>query len=418
MELNPKYTFTSSAHVNHNDFESYYPRMLQMLMAFLNDALGEDRYDTIFYQKRDYGKIMKDKSRPEDERNKYRVLREGTKLILNSASAAGDTDYESPIRMNNRILSMRIIGQLFSWIIGQQQAFAGGKVVSTNTDGLYVTMPEAINDTIIAAESDRVHINIEPERLFLISKDSNNRLEYDPDTGEIYNANGGSLAAYKGPDLSRSLAHPAIIDWALAQYLIANRDDLSKPFDRKQAENIFARSYTEFEPVKWLIMYQNIIASSTGTNMFNFGVDPKNPLNITMLQHYNRIFLAKEGTRNTMLLRKACASKITPAMSKKRKDTGEPAVKIDPVAFKVLLHNGVSSMPDGTDATVKKVTNVNEDWAVIIVNDNLYELSDAERSGIISAVDIEKYISLLDKEYSNNWRNTEGGRADNDGNEE
>lgn len=142
MALNPKYAFTSADHANHEDFTSYYPNLLRMMRAFWNNGLGYDRYEEIFYQKEDYGVLMKPKNKhvmkkadlnpklreryeklrravgvtdvnseiTDAERDKYAVLREGTKLILNSASGAGDATFESNIRMNNQIISMRIIG--------------------------------------------------------------------------------------------------------------------------------------------------------------------------------------------------------------------------------------------------------------------------------------------------------------------
>lgn len=108
--LNKKYAKTSDDEVDHQDFTSYYPCMLMNLKAYGNAALGEDRYVQQFDNKGSYGKIMKDKNRPESERDFYAVLREGTKLILNSASGASDTAYDNPIRMNNVIISMRLIG--------------------------------------------------------------------------------------------------------------------------------------------------------------------------------------------------------------------------------------------------------------------------------------------------------------------
>lgn len=108
--LNKKYSYTSDDEVDHQDFTSYYPCLLMNLQAYVNAALGEDRYVQQFNNKGAYGKIMKDKSRPETERDFYSVLREGTKLILNSASGASDTAYDNPIRMNNVIKSMRLIG--------------------------------------------------------------------------------------------------------------------------------------------------------------------------------------------------------------------------------------------------------------------------------------------------------------------
>lgn len=108
--LNKKYSYTSDDEVDHQDFTSYYPCMLMNLKAYENAALGEDRYVQQFENKGKFGKVMKDKSRPESERDFYSTLREGTKLILNSASGASDTAYDNPIRMNNVIISMRLIG--------------------------------------------------------------------------------------------------------------------------------------------------------------------------------------------------------------------------------------------------------------------------------------------------------------------
>lgn len=139
--LNPKYAYTSADQANHEDFTSYYPNLLRMMRAFWNNGLGYDRYADIFDQKQDYGVLMKPKNKHimhkeldsairtryerlrtaigvtdlnsdiEDwERDQYSILREGTKLILNSASGAGDATFESNIRMNNQIISMRIIG--------------------------------------------------------------------------------------------------------------------------------------------------------------------------------------------------------------------------------------------------------------------------------------------------------------------
>jgi hypothetical protein len=108
--VNKRYTYTSADQTNHEDFTSYYPNMLRMMDAFFNTGLGYDRYGEIFDNKTKYGKLMKDKSLTQAERDMYATMREGTKLILNSASGAGDANFESNVRMNNKIISMRIIG--------------------------------------------------------------------------------------------------------------------------------------------------------------------------------------------------------------------------------------------------------------------------------------------------------------------
>ena len=125
------------------------------MRAFYNEGLGYDRYGEVYENKNKYSKLMKDKSLSQDERDLYALMRNGTKLILNSASGAADANFESAIRMNNQIISMRIIGQLFSWRIGQAQTLEGGKATSTNTDGLYVALEEELNNRILKSGAKR-----------------------------------------------------------------------------------------------------------------------------------------------------------------------------------------------------------------------------------------------------------------------
>ena len=412
--LNKKYVFTSTCQANHEDFTSYYPNLLRRMMAFFNVGLGYDRYAEIFQQKQDYGKYMKDKSRPQEERDHYRILREGTKLILNSASGAADATFENNIRVNNQIISMRIIGQLFSWRIGQAQSYEGATIPSTNTDGLYSVMEETINNEILTRESESIGVEIEPEPLYLISKDSNNRIEFDATTGNIISASGGTTGCRKGPTPTKSLAHPAIIDWALTEYLIVTAQNykglrMDGPFDETIGRNILKSAMTKFDPVQLLIMYQNIIASSSGSITYIYGMvdGEKEP---RVLQNYNRMFIMKDNTPNTMHLWAAAARAITPAMKKKRAQTGDrPVAAPDPNAYIVLRANGeqidMDHLYPDKDVVTKKVTNIEPEWAIYIQNKDLHILSDAERQFILDNLDMEKYLQLLNAAYTRNWMN-------------
>ena len=180
-----RYTYTSSDPTNHEDFTSYYPNMLRQMDAFYNDGLGYDRYGEIFDNKTKFGHMMKDPQYTDDQKALYSTMRNGTKLVLNSASGAADANFESNIRMNNKIISMRIIGQLFTYRIGQAQTIEGAKMTSTNTDGLYSVLESTINNEILKRESDDIHVEIEPEPIYLISKDSNNRMEIEVEGNEL-----------------------------------------------------------------------------------------------------------------------------------------------------------------------------------------------------------------------------------------
>lgn len=410
-ELNKKYVFTSADPTNHEDFCSYYPNLLRMLSAFHNDGLGYDRYAEIFEKKQTLGKKMKDKSIPKDERDMYSVQREGTKLVLNSASGAADAAFESNIRMNNTIIAMRIIGQLFSWRIGQAQAYHGARITSTNTDGLFTVMEADENNKILEHESANINVEIEPELTYLISKDSNNRIEVDASNGAIERASGGSLACHKGPIPDKSLAHPAIIDWALCEYLIFNAmspgKSLADPFNSQVGMNILKSAPKSFDNTMLLNMYQNVIASSIGSDSYNFAVSPTALDTAIPLQHYNRVFIMKDNTPDTVFLHCAAARKITPATTAKRLKNNEKPQQHDPISVRILSANGInpSSLPSDKEAIIKKITGIEGTWFMRIENRALCDISDAEQQAILDNLDYDKYLGLLKDSYENNWRN-------------
>lgn len=416
--LAKRYAYTSAAMTNHEDFTSYYPNMLRMMDAFYNPGLGYDRYGEIFNDKTRYGKLMKDESLSQEERDLYAVMREGTKLILNSASGAGDANFESNIRMNNKIISMRIIGQLFTWRIGQAQTIEGASIISTNTDGLYSVLDAEENNKILAREAESIHVDIEPEPIFLISKDSNNRVEVEVENGqltEVTSASGGTLSCRKGPTPTKSLAHPAIIDWALTEYLILASINykglsLTAPFDNTIGQSIIASARKIFnDDIKTLLMFQNVIASSPGSQRFVFATtdDANGEMTVIPLQHYNRCFIAKDRTPNTYHLKAAVAKVITEATRKKRAKTNERAQQHDKIASEILAINGVKSseLSMNKEATVVKITGVEDSWYIRVDNRDLHFLTQEEIDDILDNLDYDKYLSMLRDTFENNWRN-------------
>lgn len=453
--LKKRYAYTSADLSQHEDFTSYYPNLLRMMDAFYNKGLGYDRYGEIFDNKTKYGHMMKDEEKySEDERELYSVMRNGTKLILNSASGAADANFESNIVMNNKIISMRIIGQLFTWRIGQAQTLAGASITSTNTDGLYSARIDAdLNNQILAKESADINVEIEPEPIYLISKDSNNRAEIaikNNQLDKIVGANGGSLAARKGPNPEKNLAHAAILDWALAEYLaIASVGykglALTKEMDREIGMAILKSARSQFnDDIHTLTMFQNVIASSPGKMRFVFATQPNiltdmvndtdlndddtdddttimddsgdddeggkdkvihinaEPINI---QHYNRCFIVKDGTPNTYHLQVAAAKVVTEPMIKKRTTLGEMLQQHDPIATKILEANGVnmSTLPFNKEATVVKIAGIENNWYINIDNRNMHDLDKTEIDIILESLDYEKYLSLLTSTYMKNW---------------
>lgn len=434
-----KYTYTSADETNHEDFTSYYPNLLRMMYAFWNNGLGYDRYAEIFDNKQYYGVLMKAKTLTaeqdekfhhlrvatelaldglnisSDERDRYSVLREGTKLILNSASGAADANFESNIRMNNQIISMRIIGQLFSFRIGQAQTIEGAKITSTNTDGLFSVMEESRNAVILEREAKDIGVEIEPEPTYLISKDTNNRIEmeaYKGAAGKIQASSGGTAGCRRGPTPAKALNHPAIIDWALVEYMVraAHKSEpdtaVDLTFNPKVGMDILLSARQAFDRRTLANMYQNVLASSIGSITYIFGYT-ETPADPIIMQHYNRVFIMKDNTPNTVHLQSAAARKVTPLMLKKRRSNGERDQIHDPDALNILNRNGVMTdeIPPAHDATIKKVTNLEPEWFIRVDNRDLDYIPDDELEELLNDLDYGKYLKLLGDCFEGSWRN-------------
>ncbi|MFC4048348.1 hypothetical protein ACFOY4_01520 [Actinomadura syzygii] len=463
-KLHPKYAHTSVGHVIHEDFTSYYPNLLRNMRAFYNPELGEDRYARIFFDKERYGQELQRPGISEDEQARLATLRAGTKLILNAASGAGDAAHETPIRMNNRIISMRIIGQLFSWRIGQAQTLAGARIISTNTDGLYSLVDGAsgfdaeTNNRVLAEQQEAIGVEIKPEPMFLISKDSNNRLELlDPKSGpvavpdkKIHAASGGTLACHAGPTPTKSLAHPAVIDLALARYLqtVASRGEaaLSEPFDTSLGRKILGDALDVEDPVTTALLFQNVIAASRGSITYPFAADPINAPTSTVgtstgststgstrepttqdtipitgarpLQMVNRVLIVRPGTPGAVSLHNAGAWKVPAASrARRRKDPDLATVERDATAVKILMSHGwaadrqaarqqgLTLLPEDQDVVTRRINGIDPTWSLIVCNDDLRALDPDRLVRLLDFVDLEVYTHILAETFTKNWKN-------------
>ncbi|PUB32519.1 hypothetical protein C8K30_1011045 [Promicromonospora sp. AC04] len=450
-KLHPRYARTSAGLVIHEDFTSYYPNLLRNMRAFYNPELGEDRYATIFFEKERLGAALKTPGTSAQDRARLKTLREGTKLILNAASGAGDASHRTPIRMNNQIISMRILGQLFSWRIGQAQTLAGARIISTNTDGLYSVVDggngfdEATNNQVLAEHQAAIGIDIEPELMFLISKDSNNRLELEPAPAgrsvadsAILAAGGGTLACHAGPTPTKSLAHPAVIDFALARYLqtVASRGEqtLAETFDPVLGRKTIEEAIDLARPVATLLLFQNVIAASRGSITYPFAADPINIgsddvqdaepdgdaqlTNPRTLQMVNRIFIVHNGTAAAVSLHNAGAWKVSPASRDKRRANGSAGVRRDPVALDILRHHGwarnrseaiatdgLRVLPDDQDVAVRRINGIDPAWPVVVVNDDLRALRPDQVDRLVTSLDLDVYTRMLGETFTKNWMN-------------
>lgn len=430
--LNPKYAYTSIGDCIHEDFTSYYPLLLKNMRAFYNADLGEDRYSKIFDQKEYYGKLMKDPNVTDADKATYSVLRNGAKLLLNSASGAGDAFHNTNIRMNNLIISMRIIGQLFLWRIGQAQTAAGATIISTNTDGLYSTkLSFERNNEVLAEQEKYIHVDIEPEPLTLVSKDSNNRVEFLPASSDdphdrIVAAAGGALACYNGPNPSKRLKDHAIVQHVLVEYFkqlsldtnpeMRLRDEL----DRDTVRAIIARAHDELPAEKLLMLYQMIVASSPSVGTYLYAVDHVDDKH-TATEHTEQTRLEQRrphtiGKTNRILIvdpDKAYSAgcnvynigAIKASAIAEGKDRPDP----EPLVEDLFAQAGANKdfLRERKLAT-GRYTGLDPASAVIIHNHSLHHspYGVLQPQQLLALIDTEAYVDIIIRKYDTDWRNT------------
>ena len=410
-ELDDKFKFTTVSIVNHEDFTSYYPSLLIMMSVFYNERLGYDRYNEIFEQKEHYGVLMKDSKLTDSERIIYNVKRNGTKLMLNAATGAGGAPFDTNIRANNAILSMRAIGQMFTFMVAQYQAYYSARVPSTNTDGLYTIMEEGINNKLLSEISANIGVAIKPEIMYLISKDANNRCELvQKEDGLHLETSAGSIGSYDGPEPNKSLSHAAIIDRVLVEYMIEKsikQGDkyLTQDFDRKLAKEILSKNLNKMDNKTRLLFLQNVLSSSPGIPSYVFSSKNKDLSDPEIIQLYNRTFLVTENDPNKVYMQIATARKLTPATINKRKNNNEILVQHEPLAQHIMTEHGYTQYEELTEASLKKIPDVDLEQPFRIYNGDLSVMSNEEVMSILKYIDVEAYITLIEKAYMKSWQN-------------
>lgn len=276
------------------DVGSFYPSFLVLLAVYVLDD-GTDVYDQIRLDR-----LKVKNSLPEDKidyteedwaKNKEQL---DAKLILNSVSGASNT--MSPyalLKLDNSIMSMRLMGNLFIYMIATYFVREmDAHVLSTNTDGIEITfdhLPEsqrpdakAIN-TLAERLTKEWGFSLEPERLArFVAKDSNNRIEWhmvETEKGSgiyhrVINKSAGKLNKGFNPDymkgepnrinLDSKIDHPMATDMAVLAFIDEHEDYLSPEF--KVISPTKTRPMTE-EVINWFRDWLKMYASGQYHNL-------------------------------------------------------------------------------------------------------------------------------------------------------
>lgn len=286
------------------DFDSYYPTLNIMLKVYKKAGFIDNYAEVrrIRYALKDRAgelyKISDDKYLVYDRRQK------AYKLVLNSATGASNQQKEYvDLPLDNATMSMRIIGNLLIYTLGQRLANKGGLIISTNTDGIFVAnlSMEEVKDVTDEFES-HYGLGLEPELVNrMINKSANERIEYD---GKNLNI-GGTLNRSLGDkiNLQARLNYPRVCGKAVINYIMDNEMWLHEPLSTQKLKNYIIDEYNNFKPIDWTITLKgNKERIFYVEDIDNYQIDAQYhsmlfDTKLKQLQPTNRIILTKDGKR-------------------------------------------------------------------------------------------------------------------------
>lgn len=411
-----RYKYTSTGDCLHQDFEGYYPKLL-INMGVFYDGHGTDIYHEIYKHRSAIKAKLKTLEFMSEEYLTTNIKQEGFKLVQNSASGVLDGGFDTKVRANNKAISMRIIGQLITWIIAQALALEGARVPSSNTDGIYVfDIDRELNEKIVERELEKLFVTIEPEPCFLISKDTNNRAEIED--GQVKSARGGTLTSHGGPVVDKRLSHPAVVDAVLVRYL-QNEDVVNKPIDKKLIHKALQEYRQSVDRLTFIKMTAWVMRPSSGS-IFIDGNDQVYPGTI-------RTWLTKEGTT----LKRYATAKRKPSLNydemietlPETSPVGKPevivrlgsldALKYFPQAISVKEYEDLDDFrkpnkerqsPSVPILGEQKISNLPEDAHIYMDNTSILTKSEEELAQIEQMLDLDAYVAIV-AQFAENWCN-------------
>lgn len=414
-DLLDRYKYTTSGESAHQDFASYYPTLLINLGTF-HDGQGRDPYEEVKNERIQIKGQLKTLKRGTEEYDDVDQTQDGLKLILNSASGILDGSHDTNLRANNKAIAMRIIGQLFTFRIGMALALEGATIPSSNTDGIYATNIDFESNKRIVEETLKgLYISIDPEEMYLVSKDANNRMEIVD--GKVTSAKGGIVGSWKGATVYQSLSHPALVDRILTDYL--READLDGPIDHDIIRRCVI-NYAAKEDRRRFIYMASWVMRSTSGSLFIDDRGEVYPGTVRVwlteggrkFTRYNaRVQKTKDNANGTNTL-DDYASQLMPGSYLGKPETMEfLAGKIDvgkcfpKVPTVQQYYEMKGKVPSVYIVSETKISNLHEDDRLHIDNRCIDELPDGDIMDIFRTFDLEGYVRMIG-EFAKSWHNT------------
>lgn len=289
----------------HVDFASYYPTMNIALGVYKPKDGGVDNYEVV----RTKRYALKDMLTPElevqnsEEYESTDRRQDSFKLVLNGATGGSNQHKEHvDLPLDNATLSMRIMGNLFIYILGQRFANEGGLIISTNTDGLYVANIDMEAAERVVQEYFEVYgLELKPEVVDrMINKSANERIEMKND--KIKTVGGALKRSMKNRiDLSSKINYPRVSGKAVLNYIEQDETWLLNPINKKRLRELIELQLDDFQPIDWTVTLKGNRDRKyylEDDNITDLDIDGfKFKENAQRLQNTNRIILSKEGQR-------------------------------------------------------------------------------------------------------------------------
>lgn len=241
----------------HIDWSSFYPVMCSK-MEIYKTRENIDRYTSVIqgrFKQKPLIKKLRAEGRPDDdpELSRARWIEAGFKFILNNATGAGNTHKKyALLPVDNKTLSMRLIGNMHIWCLGQRLTQAGAYVISTNTDGLYIcnlTVEES--QKVIDEYVAEYGLKVDPEPLTrFINRDTSNRIELVDSIHDValvkgLMTHGQHLEFISNVSLGKNVKYPLASCHAAIKYMSEDEDWLTKPYNKDRLREIIDEIYND-----------------------------------------------------------------------------------------------------------------------------------------------------------------------------
>lgn len=273
----------------HADWSSFYPVMTSKMQLYVGKD-GIDRIIEMFNRRMTIKDIITanpDRSKWTKEISDMNEEQMGIKFVMNNATGAGNQHNPySLLPVDNKTLSMRLIGNMLIWCLAQRLTQAGAYIISTNTDGIYFANMDIEESEKLIKEYVSVYgMDVEPEPLErFINRDASNRVEFVNGHRNIVSGRlrWGNALRYDDGAIGRSAVYPLASCYAALEYM-NDPEWLQKPYDptiiRKTLEEAVKDDEIGLQPWYHVHKAKSIFLTMDGQR----------------LQKVNRVVMVKEG---------------------------------------------------------------------------------------------------------------------------